>query len=250
VVAAGASACVCCLWPGSAAARSAVRRNRLAATPLFTNGYHQAIGIDVLGDPSTKDLLRFLKAGDLLLHHPPVELIKIRNTQTGTAPPGRNPLRIVSFRIGPFTFVERQGRPVGGELGPAGRLESQRQSKHVSIERYSPLHVADKHNRIVHSHLTPLSHPFASPVDTSNCVVGEVQRNAFPYTPAGNDVKSLHCTHRHTPSTNFAPTPPRLISAWRVRSRRDVHRGCPPVSTSDRPGTDRSRRRAARATGR
>src|SRR5262245_41853353 len=49
----------------------------LAAAPLLTDGDHQPIGIDVLGDPSAKGFLRFLSAGHVPLGHPLVERIEI-----------------------------------------------------------------------------------------------------------------------------------------------------------------------------
>jgi len=54
--------------------------------------------------------------------------------------------------IGPLAHVQRQGRAIGCELGPAGRLKPQRYAKHVSIERYGPLHIAHVDNRIADAH--------------------------------------------------------------------------------------------------
>ncbi len=52
---------------------------------MLTDGYDQTIGIHILRDPSTKRFGGRLKAGHLVFDHPPVELIEIWNTQTGTA---------------------------------------------------------------------------------------------------------------------------------------------------------------------
>ena len=84
--------------------------------------------------------------------HPAVELVEIRHAQTRSAPAGTEPAWIVPLGIGVVSGVERQGRPVGGKLGPARRLELQRQPEYVSIERHRATHVADEHDRVVDSH--------------------------------------------------------------------------------------------------
>src|SRR5262245_20260384 len=66
-----------------------VERNaRLAAAHLLTDRDHQAIGVDVLSDPSAKGFLRLLNAVHVVLDHPFVERIKFRDAQTGSAPTG------------------------------------------------------------------------------------------------------------------------------------------------------------------
>ncbi len=99
----------------------------LAATPLFSHRYSQAVGIFVQGDTSAEILLRLLDAGHVSFDHSLVEFIKIRNAQTRLAPSGRNLSRIVPFKTGRFARVERQCRGIDCELGLSRRLESQGQ---------------------------------------------------------------------------------------------------------------------------
>jgi hypothetical protein len=73
----------------------------LAARPFLANRDRQTVGIYVLGHSCAKDLRRLLNAGHLVLEHPSVKVIEVRDRQTGTAPPGRHVSPIVSFRIGP-----------------------------------------------------------------------------------------------------------------------------------------------------
>ena len=47
----------------------------LVAEPLLADGYHQAIGIDVLRDSGAENLLRFLNARHFLRHQPLMEII-------------------------------------------------------------------------------------------------------------------------------------------------------------------------------
>src|SRR5262249_2210212 len=55
------------------------------AMRLLANGYHQTVGIKVLGDAHAKHLHWGLDARHVPLQHFLVEFIKIRDIQTGTA---------------------------------------------------------------------------------------------------------------------------------------------------------------------
>jgi hypothetical protein len=107
-----------------------------------------------------------------------MEGIKIGNTESRPAPAGRDLLRIILVRGGRTTGVKRQGRAIGCELGPSGRFEFEGQPENIPIERHSPLHVADKHNRIVHSHANPPS----SRVRTGNVTQAPVDDCPEPNT--------------------------------------------------------------------
>lgn len=112
-----------------------------------------------MSDPSTENFLRSLDAGHATLDHPLVEFVKIGNTETRTTSPGRKRLRMVLFRIRPFACVERQGCTVRCKFSPDGRLELQRQSQHVTIERYRPFHITHEDDRVVYSHVKSPSVP-------------------------------------------------------------------------------------------
>jgi hypothetical protein len=60
----------------------------LAAAPGLPDGYRQPVRIDISGDARTKDLLRLLKALDILLDHPPMEGVEVWSAQARAAPPG------------------------------------------------------------------------------------------------------------------------------------------------------------------
>lgn len=48
--------------------------------------------------------------------------------------------------------MQSECRPISGAFSPVGRLEPDRQLEHVPIKRHGALHVADKLDRVVHSH--------------------------------------------------------------------------------------------------
>src|SRR5258707_10350058 len=69
--------------------------------PLLTDGDGQSVGICILGDESAEDVLRLLKAGNVVRRHPLVELIEIRDTQARPASSCGCVLRIILGRTGP-----------------------------------------------------------------------------------------------------------------------------------------------------
>lgn len=54
----------------------------LVAATLLANGYRQALGVQVLCDPRTEDVLRILDAGDTILDHSSMKFIKIGGAKT------------------------------------------------------------------------------------------------------------------------------------------------------------------------
>src|SRR5258706_13493032 len=79
------------------------------------------------------------------------------SSRFGTLRPGRHRpagtfCGLSSEVFGPSLAWSANVAPVSGKLGPSGRLKSQRQAKHIPIERHRSLHVAHKYDRVVYSH--------------------------------------------------------------------------------------------------
>ena len=66
----------------------------------FGDGNRQAVGIDILRDPYAEDVLRLLKARNLLLDHFLVKLTEIRHPKTGPASAGGFLFRTLMTRTG------------------------------------------------------------------------------------------------------------------------------------------------------